>query len=354
MEKILITGGAGFVGSNLALLFKTDLPKSHLVCFDNLRRRGSELALSRLKDHGINFVHGDVRMKDDLLELGDFDLIIDCSAEPSVIAGVNGSPNYVFQTNLNGTLNCLELARRGKSIVIFLSTSRVYPYNTINSLKFQEAETRFTISDKQSVKGVSNRGISEEFPLEGVRSFYGASKFASELILQEYLAAYNLQGIINRCGILTGPWQMGKVDQGIVVHWIASHIYNKELAYFGYSGSGKQVRDILHVADLFDLLLEQLNIINSISGKLYNVGGGSELSLSLKELTVLCQENSGRQIQIREYKEDRPNDLIWYVSDCRKIQKKVSWRPKYNCRKIIAEISNWIRANELVLAPILS
>src|SRR5687767_5491172 len=110
--RILVTGGAGFVGSNLASFFKRDNPDAAVVAFDNLRRRGSELALPRLRDAGVEFRHGDVRNAEDIAEAGDFDLMIECSAEPSVHAGYGASPAYVINTNLTGTINCLEAVRR--------------------------------------------------------------------------------------------------------------------------------------------------------------------------------------------------------------------------------------------------
>jgi CDP-paratose 2-epimerase len=134
--KILITGGAGFVGSNLALFLKKNLHGSTVTCFDNLKRRGSELNLTRLKEAGIQFFHGDVRNAEDFEAAPQFDLMIECSAEPSVLAGINSSPSYVLNTNLMGTINCLEEVRKNRAALIFLSTSRVYPFKAINKQVF--------------------------------------------------------------------------------------------------------------------------------------------------------------------------------------------------------------------------
>ncbi|MBF0317704.1 MAG: NAD-dependent epimerase/dehydratase family protein, partial [Nitrospirae bacterium] len=229
MDRMLITGGCGFVGSSLAINFRRRYPQLKIACLDNLRRRGSELNVARLKPWAVEFVHGDIRSQEDLYGVGDVDVILECSAEPSVLAGYNSSPDYVVGTNLVGTINCLELARRMTHSVtfIFLSTSRVYPIKTINRLNIEETATRFELSDEQTVPGVSRNGLSEQFPLEGVRSLYGATKLASELILQEYVDIYGIKGIINRCGVLTGPWQFGKVDQGVIVHWVARHFWRQ-------------------------------------------------------------------------------------------------------------------------------
>lgn len=115
-ETVLITSGAGFVGSSLALLFKREHPKSRVIAFDNLRRRGSELNLIRLKQAGVEFVHGDIRNPEDLESVGGISLLVDCAAEPSVLAGYGGSPNYVIRTNLDGAVNCLEHARRHQEL----------------------------------------------------------------------------------------------------------------------------------------------------------------------------------------------------------------------------------------------
>ena len=131
-EHILVTGGAGFVGAALAIAFKKQYPQTAVTAFDNLHRRGSELNLSRLREAGVEFSHGDVRSSEDLKSLANPpDLILECSAEPSAQAGYGGSPEYLINTNLLGCFNCLELARRHNSAVVFISTSRVYPYRRL-------------------------------------------------------------------------------------------------------------------------------------------------------------------------------------------------------------------------------
>jgi CDP-paratose 2-epimerase len=304
-DNILIVGGAGFVGSSLALFLKRDYPGAKIFAMDNLKRRGSELNVQRLQSAGIEFIHADIRIADDLHSIGRVDILIDCAAEPSVLAGYTKSPGYVIHTNLNGTIHCLELARKRKADVIFLSTSRVYPIKPLRALELVETDTRFQLENAPNLPGVSDEGISEQFPIPGFRSFYGASKLASELILSEYIDTYRIKGVINRCGVLTGPWQMGKIDQGFFALWIARHIYDKHLSYIGYGGSGKQVRDILHIRDLYELLRVQLNNLSDFSGQVFNVGGGKEISTSLCELTYLCREVSGNQISISSEPENR-------------------------------------------------
>lgn len=353
-EKILITGGAGFVGSNLALKLKGKYPSAEIFCLDNLKRRGSELNIPRLKAAGVSFIHGDIRSKEDFEEIESADLILECSAEPSVLAGITSSPSYLINTNLVGTINCLEFARKNKAAFIFLSTSRVYPIDPINNLKYIEEEKRFNLADKQAIAGASKNGIAENFPLDAARSLYGTTKLCSELVLQEYIYNYDLKGIVNRCGVITGPWQMGKVDQGVFVLWVARHVFGGKLSYIGYGGTGKQVRDFIHIDDFFDILDIQLNDIEKFNSQIWNIGGGLENSVSLRELTEICEKITGKKIKIDSVKENRPADLKLFLTDCEKIKKLTNWKPKKSAEETVKDIAAWINENEESLRPILS
>lgn len=352
LTTILITGGAGFVGSHLALLFRADRESVRIIALDNLKRRGSEYNIARLRAAGVEFVHGDIRSREDLLTLPRIDLLVEGSAEPSVLAGIDGGPDYVINTNLFGTVNCLELARRDGADVVFLSTSRVYPIRAINALGFRETATRFELEDDQSVRGASSRGLTEAFPLDGPRSLYGATKLASELLLLEYIDTYGLRGVVNRCGVLTGPWQMGKVDQGVVAFWLANHVYGRPLAYFGYGGRGLQVRDILHVQDLYALLRIQLEHMAEVNGQVYNIGGGHEVSVSLRELTEHCRRIAGVSIEPRSVPEERALDIRVYLTDHAKATRELGWRPRIGLVEILEEMHRWMLDNRPLLEPI--
>lgn len=355
MKTILITGGAGFVGSNLAIKLKTRYSgNARIICLDNLKRRGSELNLSRFKENGIDFVHGDIRIREDLESVGNVDLILECSAEPSVIAGYGESPAYLVQTNLSGTINCLDFARIQEAGFIFLSTSRVYPIKAINKLTYIEKETRFELASHQNKAGVSSKGFSEDFALEGSRSLYGATKLCSEYIIQEYSEMYNVPAVINRCAVLTGPWQMGKVDQGVTALWVARHIFKGELSYFGYGGEGKQVRDILHIEDLFQLICKQIETLDGSRAEIYNVGGGNEVSISLLELTKICEEVTGNRIKISSVPENRVADIPFFITDNSRISKTIDWAPKIKPREIVADIADWIYKNKNYLNNLLN
>lgn len=352
-EKLLITGGAGFVGSNLALAFRRESSSAQITALDNLKRRGSELNVPRLKQADVRFVHGDIRCPEDLQSVPDFDLLIDCSAEPSVHAGANDSPHSVLNTNLVGTLNCLELARQRKAAFLFLSTSRVYPLGHLNRLAFREEPTRFVWQGNEHFPGFSPRGVNEGFPLDGPRSFYGASKLASELLIAEYVFNKGLKAVVNRCGIVTGPWQMGKVDQGVVMLWVARHALGRALTYTGFGGAGKQVRDLVDVEDLFELLKKQIRERALWGGEVYNVGGGQEVSLSLLELTALCRELSGRTVPIGSTPETNPLDVRVYLSDCDRVAKRFDWRPTRSARQIVEKIHRWVIDHQAQLSSVL-
>jgi CDP-paratose 2-epimerase len=351
--KILITGGAGFVGSTLAFSFKNKYPNFEIFCLDNLKRKGSELNVARFSKAGISFIHGDIRNKEDFDGIPTVDFVIEASAEPSVMAGLDGTPDYLINTNLMGTINCLNFAKKSNAKFIFLSTSRVYPIKAIEKLNYKETATRFELTDQQPIEGVSSKGIAENFPLSGARSLYGATKLASELIIQEYQEFYGLQSVINRFGVITGPWQMGKADQGVMVLWVAKHFYQQQLAYIGYGGTGKQTRDMLHVADVFKLIDYQIHNFEIVNGEILNAGGGVEISASLQELTDICQKITGKTITINPVLEGRSADIPIFVTDNTKITKLTGWKPEHSIQKIVEDITNWIAENEEALSYVL-
>lgn len=351
--KIVIAGGAGFVGSTLCIRLKNKYPQYEIVAFDNLKRRGSELNLKEFLNLNIEFVHGDIRNIEDLSALGQFDVLVEASAEPSVTAGLDSDPTYVINNNLYGSINCFNSCIKNKAKLIFLSTSRVYPIDTIEQADYSEGETRFSFTNNQKEQGISQQGISEKLTLEGARSFYGTTKLSSELFIQEYAAFYGLKAAITRFGVIAGPRQMGKTDQGVVTLWMAKHYWKQSLKYIGYGGKGKQVRDILHVDDLADLIDLQIHNIEKFVGKIYNVGGGLQNSASLQEMTAICEKITGNKIQIDEVSETRTADLRIYITDNSKIETEIGWKPKKSVETIFKDIYLWLKENEEQLETIL-
>ncbi len=354
MNRLLITGGAGFVGSNLAVSLASRHPEWEVVALDNLYRRGSELNLPRLEQAGVEFVKGDVREPRDLARFDSLAALIECSAEPSVMSGTDGDTSYLVHTNLTGAYNCLERARRAGAFVLFLSTSRVYPVAPQLELALEEAPTRFELAGEQLVPGASADGISEDFPLRGARTLYGTTKLAAELLIEEYRAAFGVRATIDRCGVIAGPWQMGKVDQGVFTHWMLAHHFRQPLTYIGFGGTGKQVRDLLHVEDLVDLVERQLLDPAGWDGRTVNVGGGRECSLSLREATAICRELSGNEVPIEPVAETRAGDVPVYISDCARLFGLDEWRPRRSAEQVLADIHDWIAGDEERIAAALN
>jgi CDP-paratose 2-epimerase len=293
----------------------------------------------------VRFVHGDVRSPGDLQALPKIDAIVECSAEPSALAGVHDSPDYLVQSNLFGAYHCLELARRDSAQFVFISTSRVYPYGALDALPYREAETRFELE---------GTGIAEDFPLEGPRTLYGATKLAAEHLVTDYAAVLGIPTVINRCGVIAGPWQMGKVDQGVFTYWVLAHQTGRPLSYIGYGGVGKQVRDLIHVEDVVDLIDLQLSSPGEWAGRLVNVGGGREISLSLAETTALCRELTGNEVPVGAADSDRPGDVRIYLTDASRLYSLTDWRPARSAEETLADIAAWVREHEPLVVAALS
>ena len=335
-----------------ALWLKAAHPDWQITAFDNLRRRGSELALGRLAAGGVGFVHGDVRSREDLAETGPADWLIECSAEPSVHAGYGSSPDYVVATNLNGAINCLEHLRRHGGALMFISSSRVYPIERLRALPLEAAAERLELKPGAAGEGWSAAGIAKSFSLEGARSLYGATKLAAELMILEYAALYGVAAVVNRCGVICGPWQMGKVDQGFVGLWLARHVFGGRLSYIGYGGAGTQVRDVLHVHDLCRLIDIQISGGARYAGKTYNVGGGRDISVSLLELTRQCQALTGTKINIEPVPETPAADVPYYITDSARVSAETGWRPERSLAATLADVHKWLVDNRAALAPI--
>jgi len=340
--KILITGGAGFVGSNIAIYLKTKYPNYKIIALDNLSRRGSEYNLERLKQYNIEFVYGDIRNQNDL-EI-EFNLLVEASAEPSVLAGLDGKRRYLIDTNLNGLINSLEATLKQKAKIIFISTSRIYPMDNINNLKYEELDTRYKLISQN--KGIFNEGFNEKFEIMGKsRTLYGATKLSAELIINEYVEMFGLEAIINRSGVIAGKWQFGRGDQGIIPFWIMSYIFDKDLAIFG---NGKQVRDVLNIDDLAILIDIQIHNFQNFRNEIYNIGGGIENSVSILELDLLCKKFiKNKKI---EFKKERNLDIKYYVTDNSKISKY--WLPQKSIKQTILEIIEWVYENKQILKKV--
>ena len=244
----------------------------------------------------------------------------------------------VFNTNLIGTFNILKKAKRDKSKIIFLSSSRVNSIKNINKIIGNNSNLKKKLQ--------INKLIDDKFENSRPKSLYGFTKLASEMLIEEFNYAFGLKYIINRCGVISGPLQFGKQDQGFVSLWVIHHIMKKKLSYIGYGGHGNQVRDVLHIDDLCELIHKQIKIINKIYNKLYTVGGSKISYTSLKNLTKICQNITGNKILIDKKKSTSIYDIPYFITDNRKVSKAYKWRPKKNINKIVYDITTWINNNK--------
>jgi len=339
--KILITGGAGFVGANLAVHFSD---KGHeVVCMDNLVRRGSENALPRLRKHKVHFLHGDIRNKEDLTHLPkDINIILNTAGETTATAGYH-NPEFDIMNNTIGVMNLLEFARKNNSGLIQWSTNKVFSGDRLNAIKTTEKETRLEISDEKY-----NQGIPEDFPVEGgEHSIYGLTKLMSDLMCQEYSKAFGVKTVVNRFSCLCGPYQWSKVNQGWFTHLAASFQFKLPLQYIGWNG--KQVRDILYIDDVAKLIDLQIEKIDDISGETFNIGGGPKFTISVREAVSVLEGLFGHSVPIEVLKDPRRADQGVYVSDIRKAKKVLGWEPKVSPKEAYSRITDWIRQDEHLL-----
>ena len=335
--KILITGGCGFVGANLALFLNRFFKVSTL---DNLSRKGSKYNLSLLKRKNIKNYKYDIYNFKKLSNLPKFNLIIDCCAEAAVEVSKSKIDN-VINTNLIGTINILKKAKSDNSKLIFLSSSRVYPIGKLNEI----------IKQKKILKKKINitKKINEESSIIGPRSIYGLTKLASEMFIEEFAYAFNLKYLINRCGVISGPLQFGKQDQGFVSLWIWRHEFKKKLKYIGYGGYGNQIRDVLHIEDLCDLIFIQIKKINSINNKVFTVGGSTKSFTSLKNLTQICQKLTKNRIKIGKVSKTSSYDIPYYITNNNKVSQTYNWYPKKNFYDLVKDVHKWILINKKTL-----
>ena len=333
IKNILVTGGCGFVGSNISIFLKKNLKNSRIHSMDNLSRKGSKLNYKRLLKYGIKNYKYDISLYNLVRKLPKFDLIIDCCAEPSVETS-RLEIDRVVNTNFIGTLNILKKIKKDKAKIIFLSSSRVYSINEIN--KF--------VKYKKNLKNklFINKPIDLKFDVLQPKSIYGLTKLASEMLIEEFSYAFNLKYIINRCGVISGPWQFGKQDQGFVSLWIWKHIIKKKLNYIGYGGYGNQVRDVLHINDLCDLIKIQVNKFEKINNKTFCVGGGNTSNTSLIQLTKICQKITGNEISIKKIKKTSIYDVPYFITNNKLVKEYYDWRPKKKIINIVKDTYNWL------------
>ncbi len=355
--KIFITGICGFVGSTIAKELLRLNPSLEIFGMDNFIRSGSWLNQPDLKARGIKIFRGDIRNPSDLELLPKADFVIDAAANPSVLAGVDGktSSRQLVEHNLLGTINLLEYCKKHQGGFILLSTSRVYHIPGIANLKMLEKDGAFYPDPDQGFpKGISGKGVAEEYSTKPPVSLYGSTKVTSEHLALEYGETFEFPVWVNRCGVLAGAGQFGHPTQGIFAFWIHSFREHRPLKYIGFGGTGHQVRDCLHPKDLTALLVKQLNEpAKSKKPKTLNLSGGPENAISLLQLTQWCEENIGPN-KVEQTNAERQYDIPWMVLDPSKAHKHWEWRVNTSIFNTLNEIknfsvnhSNWVQLSSL-------
>tara|TARA_B100000686_G_scaffold150809_1_gene158101 strand:- start:11535 stop:12557 length:1023 start_codon:yes stop_codon:yes gene_type:complete len=330
--KILVTGGCGFVGSNIAIYLKEKLPKSKINTVDNLSRKGSALNQLRLKKYNIKNYRYNISDYNKIKKIPRHDLIIDCCAEAAVeISKIE--VDRVFNTNLTGTFNLLKKCVKDKSRLIFLSSSRVYAIN-----QFKELEKKIKKNNKNFYP---NKNLSTSGP----KSIYGFTKFSSEELIKEYAYLFKVKYIINRLGVISGPWQFGKQDQGFVSLWIWSHLMKRKLKYIGFGGKGYQVRDVIHIDDVCALIFKQIKLFSKKYNLMLDAGGGKNNAISLKDLTKKCEQITLNSIKFTSYKKTSIYDIPYFVTDNSKVYNLYKWKPMKSIDDIIYDTYFWMKLN---------
>ncbi len=344
--KILVTGGAGFVGSHVAEYYAR---LDHDVSvFDNLSRaeilgRDGSNALYNwdyLKENykSIRLVKGDIRKPVEIeAAVRDVDVIIHAAAQTAVTASVK-DPRTDFEINTLGTFNVLEAARKSGNnpAVVYCSTNKVYGEN-VNRIKVVEDATRYSFGDAMFINGVPETYLVDACE----HTPYGCSKLAGDLYVQDYGHLYGLDVGVFRMSCIYGTRQFGVEDQGWVAWFTIATLLDKPITIYG---DGKQVRDVLYISDLVKAYDAFLDRRKQVHGGIFNTGGGIENTMSLLELLDILEELTGKRSKIT-FADWRPSDQKVYISDVSKAKRVLGWEPKVSPKEGVEMLADWVGEN---------
>jgi CDP-paratose 2-epimerase len=339
--RVLITGGCGFTGCNMTKRF-CELGHQ-VVAIDDLSRRGSRNNLDWLRDSvKFDFVQLDVRDAvriSDLIGAGNFDVVVHLAGQVAVTTSV-ANPRLDFEINARGTFNVLEAIRLHSPRTILLNASTNKVYGKLADLSVRENNGRYELVDLA-------HGVNESQPLD-LHSPYGCSKGAADQYVTDFARIYGLRTVNFRQSCIYGPRQFGVEDQGWVAWFIIAHLLRKPVTIYG---DGKQVRDILFIDDLIDCYVQAINRIDSVAGRVFNIGGGARNTLSLLELLDTLEKLSRRKVQ-HSFAEWRPGDQPVYVSDIRKANDQLRWSPTVGVGTGVQRLYDWVQENLAVLSQL--
>jgi CDP-paratose 2-epimerase len=337
-KPILITGGAGFVGANLAHRLLSNGHRVRLL--DNLSRTGVERNLRWLiESHGdlVDIEVPDVRNLSIVKQaVKDASQVFHFAAQVAVTSSLV-DPIEDFEINARGTLNILEAIRTTENPppLVFTSTNKVY--GNLADLKFTKQSSRYAPVDNT----IRERGISEERPLD-FHSPYGCSKGAADQYVTDYARTYRIPALVFRMSCIYGPHQYGNEDQGWVAHFVIRSMSCKPITIYG---DGMQVRDILFIDDLVDAFLLAQQYMKKLAGSAYNIGGGPTNSISLLELLDLLAELHGGDVSVR-FEDWRAADQRYYVADTSKFSRLTGWQPRVTVHEGVRRLYEWMRTGD--------
>ena len=340
-RKWIITGGAGFIGCHAASRFHEDGDRVILV--DNLSRRGADANLAWLRDRGVTeFIKADIRdaaaMGAILREHADADAVLHLAAQVAVTTSV-ADPRADFEINALGTFNVLEAVRvaaEGRPAVLYASTNKVY--GNLEHVRVVERDGRYAYEDLPD-------GVDESEPLD-FHSPYGCSKGCGDQYVRDYARIYGIRTVSFRQSCIYGTRQFGIEDQGWIAWFCVAVTTGQPFTIFG---DGKQIRDTLWVGDLVDAYRRAIDRIDSVSGKVFNVGGGPGNTLSLRELVAILGRDFGRRLD-PPHADWRPGDQRVFVADIRKAGRMLGWKPEVSTAEGVVQLLRWVRENKHLFA----
>ena len=328
MKKALVTGGAGFIGTNLVLRLLKNSWK--VTILDNLSRSGTKINLAFIRKSApkgqLEVLIKDVRQKNIFDKLVDTNAIFHLAGQTAVTTSLK-SPREDLEINLLGTFNLLESVRkkRSRALLVYASTNKVY-----GSLEYLK-------------RAGLMKGISEDTNLD-FHSPYGCSKGSAESYVRDYARIYGVNSVVLRQSCIYGIHQMGVEDQGWVAHMGASAILGKTINIYG---SGKQVRDLLYIDDLVDLYLLSVQKQDRVKGKVFNVGGGKQNAISVLAYIAFLSNYLHKDIKTIK-KGTRPGDQEIFISDNSLVKKVLDWQPEVSYKEGLPKMLSWIKENQKV------
>lgn len=335
--KLLVVGGCGFLGSNLASYGIQQ--KMEVTVFDNLSRIGSSSNLIWLKSLGnVNFVHGDTRNGNDvenIIKYGQYDAVFHLAGQVAMTTSIE-NPYKDFEINTIGALNLLESIRKysPQTAIFFSSTNKVY--GDLEQYEYEETETRYICKNFMN-------GFDESVPLD-FRSPYGCSKGATDQYMLDYYNTFGIKTTVFRHSSMYGSRQFATYDQGWVGWFVEKAIEksrDNNIPPFTICGNGKQVRDILHAKDIIQLYFTALENVDKVCGQAYNIGGTMEQSLSLLELFAMLNKMLNIDLEYTQLPV-RQSDQKVFVADIGKITNRIGWKPQVTAKEGICEMVDWV------------